>query len=49
MRKRHRTEYRWPRKLRVKRRRAILELLVFFGLLALVVAAGIYVGAHYHD
>jgi hypothetical protein len=49
MRKRHSTEYRWQRKLRAKRRRMILELLVFLGLLALVVAAGIYLGAHYQD
>ena len=49
MRKRHGTEYRWQRKLRARRRSMILELLVFVGLLALVVAAGIYLGAHYHD
>lgn len=49
MRKRHSTEYRWKLKSRAKRQRRIRELLIFIVLLALVVAIGVYLGAHFHD
>jgi len=37
------------KRARAKRRKKILELLLFITLLALVVAIGIYLGAHFQD